>query len=47
MLTLFVVFVMTNYAASIFAEAGSHFTPNVAAIFIGVIQFIGTYCGTM
>jgi len=40
------VFVMTNYTASIFNEAGSNYSPNVAAIFVGLLQFIGTYLST-
>lgn len=36
-------FAMLNYTARIFAEAGSDLTPNMSAIVVGVIQFIGSY----
>lgn len=41
------VFAMLNYTATIFAEAGSDMTPNMAAIVIGVIQLAGAYFSTL
>lgn len=38
---------MTNYAASIFTAAGASLSPNIAAIFVGLIQLIGTYISTL
>lgn len=38
---------MTNYAASIFAEGGASLSPNIAAIVVGLIQFIATYISTL
>lgn len=41
------VFAMLNYTSTIFAEAGSDMTPNMAAIVIGVIQLAGAYMSTL
>lgn len=41
------VFTMISYTAKIFAESGSDFPPNQAAIVVGLIQLIGTYLSTM
>lgn len=39
-------FAMLNYTATIFKEAGSTMTPNVAAIVVGLIQVVGSYSAT-
>lgn len=41
------VLTMVSYTAKIFAESGSDFPPNQAAIIVGIIQLIGTYLSTM
>lgn len=40
-------FAMVNYTATIFQEAGSDLTPNMAAIVIGAIQLVGAYFSTV
>lgn len=40
------MFVMLNYAATIFADAGSSMSPNMAAIIVGCIQLLGTFTST-
>lgn len=39
-------FAMLNYTASIFKEAGSTMSPNMSAIFVAVIQLLGSYIAT-
>lgn len=39
-------FAMLNYAANIFKEAGTEMPANVAAIVVGVIQFLGAFSAT-
>lgn len=41
------IFAMLNYTATIFAEAGTDLTPNMAAIIVGIIQLIGSYFSTI
>lgn len=36
-------FSMVNYTATIFVEAGSSMEPNLAAIFVGATQLLGSY----
>lgn len=36
-------FSMVNYSATIFVEAGSNVEPNLAAIFVGATQLLGSY----
>lgn len=40
-------FAMLQYTASIFEEAGSNMSPNMSAIFVGVIQLIGSFLPTI
>lgn len=40
-------FAMLNYTATIFVEAGSDLTPNMATIVVGVIQLAGAYFSTV
>lgn len=37
---------LLTYTASIFEEAGSNLTPNMATIVVGIIQLIGSYATT-
>lgn len=39
-------FAMLNYTAIIFEEAGSSLPPNICAIIVGIIQFVGAYVAT-
>lgn len=39
-------FAMLQYTAQIFADAGSSLSPNVSAIFVGVVQLIGSSVAT-
>lgn len=39
-------FAMLNYAAKIFEDSGSSLTPNMSAIFVGLIQLVGAYIST-
>lgn len=42
------IFAITNYAAKIFEDAGSTLDPNLASIFIAILQFLGAWsCGFM
>lgn len=36
-------FAMLQYTANIFKDAGSNMSPNMSAIFVGVIQLLGSY----
>lgn len=38
---------MLNYAGQIFKDSGSHLSPNLSAIVIGVIQLVGTFTPTI
>ncbi|KAJ6645536.1 Facilitated trehalose transporter Tret1, partial [Pseudolycoriella hygida] len=38
---------MLNYAGQIFKDSGSHLSPNLSAIIIGIIQLIGTFTPTI
>ncbi|XP_059221136.1 facilitated trehalose transporter Tret1 isoform X2 [Stomoxys calcitrans] len=40
-------FVMLNYTATIFKQAGSNLPPNESAIVVGVIQLLGSYASTL
>lgn len=37
---------LLNYTANIFQEAGSSMSPNMSAIVVGSIQFLGSYVAT-
>lgn len=38
---------MLNYAGQIFKDSGSHLSPNLSAIAIGIIQVVGTFTPTL
>lgn len=40
-------FILVSYTATIFATSGSVLSPNLSAIIVGFIQFIGTYISTI
>lgn len=39
-------FAILNYTANIFQEAGSNMSPNMSAIVVGTIQFLGSVVAT-
>lgn len=40
-------FILISYTATIFATSGSILSPNLSAIIVGILQFIGTYVSTI
>lgn len=40
-------FILVSYTATIFSNSGSILSPNLSAVIVGLIQFIGTYISTI